>query len=240
MKAEELYKDNLRDTHWLGKVVDTADHLIEGRCRVMVYGKFDKIPTESIPWATSSNSNMIGSYSTPKLGDIVYVNFDNGDIYHPEYTYTINSKDRNTFKTEILEALGAEESVKAQSIVYDVDNKFRIYYEPNEGLIVSMGDGIKTEPFINVKQTGEIHIHTDQEGKVEVFTDGDVEVKGKKVHVNSPAVELGELALEQVIKGNTFQALFNTHTHTGNLGLPTTPPMVPLTGTELSKITKTE
>lgn len=240
MKAEELYKDNLRDTHWLGKVVDNLDPLKLGRCRVMVYGKFDKIPETSIPWATQSRSNVVGAFSTPKIGDIVSIRFDNGDIYHPEYTYTINSIDKDSFKEEILAGLNEELATKAHALMYDRDMDVRIYYEPNEGLIISMGDGIKNEPFVNIKQTGEIHIHTDQEGKVEVFTDGDVEVKGKKVHVNSPKVELGEIALEQVIKGNTFQALFNTHTHLGNLGLPTTPPTVPLSGTELSKISKTE
>lgn len=240
MKVEELYKDNLRDTHWLGKVVDNVDPLFLGRCRVMVYGKFDKIPVEAIPWATQSRSTTVGAYSTPKIGDIVSVRFDNGDIYHPEYTYTINSIDKESFKTEILETLNDELATKAHSLMYDRDLNVRIYYNPEEGLIISMGDGVKNEPFVNIKQTGEIHVHTDKGGKVEVFTDGDVEVKGRKVHVNSPAIELGELALEQVIKGNTFQALFNTHTHTGNLGLPTTPPMVPLSGTELSKITKTE
>ena len=167
MKVEELYKDNLRDTHWLGKVVDNIDPLFLGRCRVMVYGKFDKIPVEAIPWATQSRSTTVGAFSTPKIGDIVSVRFDNGDIYHPEYTYTINSIDKDAFKTEILETLNDELATKAHSLMYDRDLNVRIYYNPEEGLIISMGDGIKNEPFVNIKQTGEIHIHTDKEGKVE-------------------------------------------------------------------------
>ena len=49
------------------------------------------------------------------------------------------------------------------------------------------------------------------------------------------------MAAQQVIKGNTFQALFNAHTHTTTVpGLPTSPPVVPLTGSELSQVSKTQ
>ena len=37
--------DNIRDTHWLGKVVENKDPLKNGRCKVMVFGKFDNVPT---------------------------------------------------------------------------------------------------------------------------------------------------------------------------------------------------
>lgn len=61
------------------------------------------------------------------------------------------------------------------------------------------------------------------------------------VYVNSPNIELGEAAAEQVIKGNTFQALFNAHTHgSASPGTPTTPPIVLLNGAELSQVTKTQ
>jgi hypothetical protein len=36
------------------------------------------------------------------------------------------------------------------------------------------------------------------------------------------------------------QDLFNNHTHIGNLGAPTGPPINPLTGLELSKVSKTQ
>ena len=47
--ADELFKDNLRDQHWLGEVVVNEDPLLNGRCRVKVYGKFDKLTDDAIP-----------------------------------------------------------------------------------------------------------------------------------------------------------------------------------------------
>jgi len=77
-------------------------------------------------------------------------------------------------------------------------------------------------------------------GESRINVTGNVTVSSPKVHVDSPAVELGETAAEAVIKGNTFQGLFNAHTHVGNLGYQTAPPTQQLTGSELSTVSKTE
>ena len=77
--------------------------------------------------------------------------------------------------------------------------------------------------------------------RVTIQPDGLVEVESDvKVHVKAPAVELGAEAAEQLVLGNTFQALFNAHQHLGNKGVPTSPPVLPLTGAELSTVSKTE
>ena len=78
---------------------------------------------------------------------------------------------------------------------------------------------------------------------IQIVASGDVTVDAVSAKINANQVALGNGAVESVIKGNTFQALFNAHTHigVGNLGAPvvTLPPVVPLTGAELSLVTKT-
>jgi hypothetical protein len=64
-------------------------------------------------------------------------------------------------------------------------------------------------------------------------------MENNKVIVNSSNIELGERAIEAVIKGNTFQTYFNSHTHIGNLGAPTSPPVIPSTPDHLSNVSKT-
>ena len=115
MDSKELNIDNLRDSHWIGEVVDNSDPLLDGRCRVRVFGKFDNIPTSSIPWATPSNRNTPGAHAVPRVGDIVAINFDNGDIYHPEYIYHVNQN--SDFKSDILSESGAPQN--CISLVYD-------------------------------------------------------------------------------------------------------------------------
>ena len=47
MDNGELYRDNLRETHWLGEVVINEDPLLQGRVRVKVFGKFDKLTDDA-------------------------------------------------------------------------------------------------------------------------------------------------------------------------------------------------
>ena len=214
MKAEELYKDNLRDTHWLGKVLDNLDPLKLGRCKVMVYGKFDKIPPESIPWASSANSNALGAHSTPKIGDIVSIRFDNGDIYHPEYTFTINSIDRDTFRNEVLDGMNEELATSAHSILYDRDAKIRIYYSPNDGLVITGGEGAKERPIIQIDEMNRIKISTDKEiyldaGNVYLSNTGELEEDTAEPAVRGKSLEA---FLEE------FKTLYNSHIHPTPMG----------------------
>jgi hypothetical protein len=52
-------------------------------------------------------------------------------------------------------------------------------------------------------------------------------------------INLGDILLEPLIKGTTFQGLYNAHVHIGNSGYNTGVPVVQLFGTELSLITNT-
>lgn len=61
-----------------------------------------------------------------------------------------------------------------------------------------------------------------------------------ETHVNSPRIKLGEAAAESVIKGDTFRAWVDGHTHVGNLGAPTSPPIVPSTASAYSSKNTTD
>lgn len=89
------YKESLADTEWLGEIVLVDnDSKFDGRCKVRVFEKFDDIPDEYLPWAYPNSSDVFGrgsmggagSFSYPQVGSIVRIKFNNGDIYHPEYS----------------------------------------------------------------------------------------------------------------------------------------------------------
>ena len=137
MNNLNFYNENIRDSHWIGEVVDIEDPLKEGRCKVKVFGKFDKLPTEAIPWATPMNRNFPGSHAPPRKGDIVAVRFDNGDIYHPEYWFEVDQDPK--LKNDVLNT--SSEPHNVISIVYDKDRELRIWKDPEKGLVIdSNGD----------------------------------------------------------------------------------------------------
>jgi hypothetical protein len=249
MPLKNYWKDDLDSTAWLGEVIDVADPLQIGRAKVKVFGKFDEIPDEDIPWAYPGNNNTGGSdsgggfFSVPKLGSIVSIRFDNGNIYHPEYFF--NQKISVEAKAEI------ENSYEnAHIIVYDTVTAgfLKIFFTEEKGL---MFDYQQTQ--INIKNDKSVLIQTASgNSKVEILDDGTINVtqtndinittdkainlKAKDVIIDhASTIELGKGATEKVILGNKFMSLFNSHTHLGNLGAPTGPPIKPMTPGELSQ-----
>lgn len=258
-QGKEFYTtDDLRTTSWLGEVVDNVDPEYEGRIKVRVYGKFDDLEVDYIPWAFPSNNSTASSttgggyYSVPKVGSIVSIVFDNGNIYHPEYRFLQRVSDE--LKEEIKES-----QINFHSLIYDVDEKLKIFYTQDKGLMIDYD-----ESSINIKPNNDIYIKNKNEDYIEIVSDGTMNIRlsidanltvDGNVNVNctnatvtatdvaeieGSQVKLGVAAAQAVIKGNIFQTLFNAHTHTGNLGVSTTPPIAPLTGTELSTKVVTE
>ena len=219
---KNAYKDNLDGTAWLGEVVDIADPLKIGRVKVKVFGKFDQIPTEDIPWAypgnnsTGSSATGGGFFSVPKLKSIVSIKFDQGNLYHPEYFF--NQQISDEVKAEIENSYD-----NAHIIIYDTvtEGKLKIFFTEEKGLM------------IDYKET-QINIKPDK--TVNIITTEAVNVKCKDLIVeHSNTIELGKGAKEKVVLGDTFMKLFNQHTHIGNLGAPTSPPVAPMTPVHLSQ-----
>lgn len=154
---KELNTDNLRDTHWLGEVIDNVDPLKLGRCKVKVLGKYDNLPDDAIPWATPMNRDAVGSHHVPRIGDIVSARFDNGNLYHPEYWFHIDQNE--DLKTDILEGAGNAENVI--SLVYDAERNVRIYHSEEDGLIITRGSGAKERPLMQIDEAGDIKISTE-------------------------------------------------------------------------------
>ena len=222
MNDKELVEDNLRETHWLGEVVVNEDPLLNGRCRVKVYGKFDKLTDDAIPWATPMNRDQIGSHAVQRVGDIVAVRFDNGNIYHPEYWFQI---DQNPdLKTDILEASDAPHDVI--SLVYDAERNVRIYHSPEDGLVITRESGAKERQMIQIDEEGFIKISTD----AKMFLDcGDIFVSNEG--------EPGADETEPAVRGQSLQDWlqtwlddYNAHIHPTGVG-PSGPPMPPTPAT---------
>jgi len=215
---------------YLGQVVDINDPRKEGRARVRVFGLFDGLENEDIPWADqvsgiSFGKTGSGAISIPKVGAIVAVQFDGQNYYKMNY---YNEKE---FSEELLAEI-SESYEGAQAIWFDADAKpglLSLIYTQKKGAVFSLGDA-------------KVQLDTQDGGQLRVVIqmgDDQIRMENNKVIINSNNIELGERAIEAVIKGNIFQTYFNSHTHIGNLGGPTSPPIVPSTPDHLSTVSKT-
>lgn len=215
----------------LGTIVDINDPLKQGRARVRVFGFFDDLEVDDIPWAEQisglsfSSSRGNGNISIPRVGSIVNVQFDGSNYYKLFYEFEKENS------PELLEEI-ADSYEGAQSLIYDVESEpgpLKMFYTRKKGLVISLGDA-KVQ--LDTQDGGELRI------VIEMGQD-QIRMENNEVIVNSQNIKLGENAVEAVIKGNTFQTYFNSHVHIGNLGAPTSTPVVPSTPDHLSLISKT-
>jgi hypothetical protein len=77
-------------------------------------------------------------------------------------------------------------------------------------------------------------------GNTNITTTGTANIIAQGITtIDGSHINLGQEALEQVIKGNTFAEIYNNHTHIGNLGFSTSVPDQPM-DPSLSKHVSTE
>lgn len=215
---------------YLGEIVDIGDPLREGRARIKVFGLFDNLEIEDIPWADQNSGlsfgrNGSGGITIPKIGAIVAVEFDGQNYYKMSYSY--EKENAPDLLAEISESYDG-----AQSIWYDADalpGTLKFLYTRKSGMVLALGDA-------------KIQLDTQDGGQLRIVIEmgqDQIRMENNKVIINSNNIELGENAFQSVIKGNLFQSYFNTHTHIGNLGAPTSPPVIPSDPSHLSNVSKT-
>lgn len=247
---------------FIGRVIDNEDPFFEGRCRVLVYGVHEieepiydannkptgeykkiEVPKEGVPWAHPYNRKMFAGgdggaadISVPKMGTTVRVQFAEGDIFSPEYTSI------QTLNADVIAEI-QDSYLNSHVLAFDVDEDVKIFYTPSKGLTFYHKESqiiINPDSSITIEHAGTESIIELIGDIINVVSTNQVNITTNKAVIDAATIELGEGAVEAVIKGNTFQSLFNAHTHIGNLGAPSSPPIIPLSGSELSTISKTK
>ncbi len=191
--GNSFYNDNLNDTEWLGQVVDNNDPDFGGKIRVKVFGKFDNLADDEIPWALPCNITTGGSktgggdYDVPKKGSLVYVIFENGDLYHPKWKY--QQKISEELKKEIK-----EDYQNAHSLIYDteIEGTLKLYFVSKKGLMIEYNDSV-----FNIRPDKTIFIKSGTDGKI--------------IHVTKDGISLGkeDKSKEPVTMADTAADLLN-------------------------------
>jgi hypothetical protein len=234
-----LLNDDLKDKEWIGRVVENDDPELLGRCRVRVFGVFDTLPDEHLPWAfPATNCTFAGGdggsgfLSVPKIGTLLKIKFANSDRYSPEYYGIVN------ISQDVQDAISGS-YVGSHVLVFDVDENLKIFYTPSIGMKITMQESnitINADKSITIEHADSKSIIELNGSNIAIVSQEQVKVTSPKTVIDSPVIELGEGAAEALIKGDTFKAFFDAHTHPG----PNTPPTVPIPSGVLSKTSKTK
>jgi len=227
---------------YLGKVVDIKDPLYQGRARIEVFGVFDGLPSDDLPWAEqiaglSFGGNFGGGNITiPRLGSVVAVHFEDNNYYKMNYHYI------KEISSDLMTELKEDNSYEGtQALIYDSEAQpgtLKMIYTRKKGLVFQLGDatiqldtqnaGTNKEKLRIVLKLNDDEVRMEKQGAKQ------------KVIVKSQNIELGEAAIEKLVLGSTFLTFFNTHTHPTGVG-PSGVPVVPMTDPQhLSQVSKTK
>lgn len=195
MKVPDFLIKNLRDNDWIATVINNNDPLFSGRCQIRPFRLLDNIPDEDLPWAVPVNSTIFagdgaGSLSVPKIGQIVRVQFNNGDIYAPEYT-TIQNID-----TQLIQRI-KDDYDGTHVLLYDPDEELNIIYQRNSGIQIFYRDS-----FIQISPDSMITIqHANQDSLIQLEGDKCNIVTKNEVNI-SAAAKAQVTADEVIVAGN--------------------------------------
>ena len=190
MNTPEFIDKALHDNDWIGVVTNINDPLASGRCQLRVFRLMDSIEESDLPWAIPVNStifagNGAGSISVPKVGQIVRVQFNNGDIYAPEYT-TIQNID-----TELIDEI-RDDYEGTHVLLYDPDEELNIIYQRNRGFqMYYKGSFIQISPdsMITIQHANQDSLIQMEGDVMNIVTKNEVNVTaGSKVNIEADEV----------------------------------------------------
>jgi hypothetical protein len=124
----------LLEESWIGEIVDVdSDPAPEnvGRCKVWLYGLTDGLDKDVLPWAYPKVGLVENSFSTPKKGRRVFVEFDK-DFYSQYYT---DSEDVSDALKDDIKTGGYH---GFHSLVADYGEKLKVMYTRNSGMIIEV------------------------------------------------------------------------------------------------------
>lgn len=195
---------------FVGRVIYNEDPTFSGRCKVKVFGLFDDLPDENVPWFVPANSNIFGtegggSLSVPKVGDIVRVRFSNSDYYSGEYTglQCIDPNLVNEIKDDYQDS---------QVILYDAANEVTIIYQRMTGLkLYHRGATIVIDP------TGNIQLKHQNNANVIEINDNDINIVSGSTDETNSATGTINISSGSVVNINSTTANINAdHVNIGN------------------------
>ena len=190
MKKPDFLKKDLHDNDWIGVVTNNIDPNFAGRCQIRVFRLMDSIDGQDLPWAVPVNSTLFagdgaGSLSVPKIGQIVRVQFNNGDVYAPEYS-TIQNVD-----TELIETI-KEDYDGTHVLAFDPDEGLNIIYQRNLGIQIFYRESffqISPDSMITIQHANQESLIQMEGDKTYITTKNEVSISaGAKVEINADEV----------------------------------------------------
>jgi hypothetical protein len=215
--------DDYIDKKYMGVVEDANDPRKEGRAKIRVFGIFDDLATDDLPWAYPKNKSTYfgkdgkgGSISIPKVHSVVAVEFNNGNIYSPEF-YSIHE-----LADDVKDELSKEGEYHGTHIcLFDGDEELKIWFTVEKGLTLQLKGSrvnIGQDKAIQIEHAdssasielrgGEININANS--TINIVSDNEVNVTSNSINIDGNAVKIGHNTEQPAVLGDDLFKLLHT------------------------------
>ena len=245
MNLQDLDPKKFQDK-WTGKVIDNKDPLKMGRVRIRIFGLYDDVMDNLLPWALPEQKYLGASTSNliiPENDAIIRGYFENGDPFKPIYEGMITVE--NPVEVAIRSFAGMRKP--GDSILDEATNDLDypdvmvlFKTDDGDGLTVNRSDGtfkfvhrsglkmlIDPDGSITIEQSMSLkfrnpepaHMSVKLEGAFNLTANGEVNIEAKKnVNINSVLgdVNLGRNSLKTLVCAHPACFVTGAPTNGGN------------------------
>jgi len=153
-----------------GLVVDNNDPQQLGRVKVKIYPMLAEVATDSLPWAVpmypivEGAGSGIGYFAVPDINTMVYILFEQGDIYQPVYIGEAPDGAHGT-PSERVTNYSNRKVLKTSSgiVIYIDDTAKKLKVETAGGIYFEIDDTLKT---IDIKHPVVARFFVDSGGNI--------------------------------------------------------------------------
>jgi len=187
-----------------GKVVDNHDPKYAGRVKVKVFGVFDEIHDDVLPWAIMADQTLgglknVGSSFIPEVDSHVFVFFEAGDHRYPVYFASAPALHDEEIPDLPNESRRDQEDLEGEEFVFPLDKETDFPFEEKEP-----ADANSEYPYNKVFKT--------KSGHVIEIDDTEGQTRFRILHPSeNEFVSDHEGHTEKVVKGNTSELFEMNH-----------------------------
>ena len=209
--SNDDFNPDFMDDRWTGKVIDNNDPDKLGRVKVLIFGYYDELAENALPWAIPDLSYVggtNGNFVIPEIGTILRGYFDQDDIQKPIFDSVAFSQAtaQDTTKNPLINKL---EDYPNKMVLMETDQGEYLTLNKKTGetefkhrsgmsFTIDANGSITVYTGENYSERGRLTINT--EGNADINVGGDANVKAK-MNVNIDAdgeVNLGKNPMKQL------------------------------------------
>lgn len=217
-----LQQDNhLINPFFIGTVEDNKDPENNYRIKVRIeHIHHENITTAQLPWAAKLGSSFLGingsyfDHSLPEIGTKVIILAVGNDLNSLVYLGAIYKKTDSTPSGEAYDGSFGIYTAQGEFVGIDkITRTLQLIYEGHINIDRILDATINVKDFINITCQSATINATNATVNATTTINGDTTINGQ-VTING----------DTTISGTMHSANYDAHTHTGNLGNPTSPP----------------